>query len=345
MIIVEALLIAVLICTCIYASITDIKSGIIPNKLLLISGAVCLVLNVVYYAFFAQQYFITFIVNFAILVTLSILMYAFNLWAAGDSKLLFLIVFAIPSRYYFTEMAIGLAPAIFVIVFTFSISFIYVVCESIIFRIKNRDKIKLKISKNGILNYLKNYLYCTVYIVMLNYLIMLLFPQFAATNASLITIFNLFITIIIYKYEFFFKPIALIGTSIIAIAAVVVNGLFNGFYPPDFKVYLYLAIILYFRNISEKFNYDTIPTSTVKKGMILANSTVAMMLPSRIKGLPEYSTEDMRSRLTEEQVESIHRWETSRYGLCEVTIVRKIPFAIFMAIGSIIFLVIRMGVI
>lgn len=345
MIIVEALLIAVLICTCIYASITDIKNGIIPNKLLLISGAVCLVLNVVYYAFFAQQYFITFIVNFAILVTLSILMYAFNLWAAGDSKLLFLIVFAIPSRYYFTEMAIGLAPAIFVIVFTFSISFIYVVCESIIFRIQNRNKIKLKISKNGILSYLKNYLYCTVYIVMLNYLIMLLFPQFAATNASLITIFNLFITIIIYKYEFFFKPIALIGTSIIAIGAVVVNGLFNGFYPPDFKVYLYLAIILFFRNISEKFNYDTIPTATVKKGMILANSTVAMMLPSRIKGLPEYSTEDMRSRLTEEQVDSIHRWETSRYGLSEVTIVRKIPFAIFMAIGSIIFLVIRMGVI
>ena len=51
MIIVEALLIAVLICTCIYASITDIKNGIIPNKLLLISGAACLVLNVVYYAF------------------------------------------------------------------------------------------------------------------------------------------------------------------------------------------------------------------------------------------------------------------------------------------------------
>ena len=40
--------------------------------------------------------------------------------------------------------------------------------------------------------------------------------------------------IIIYKYDFFFKPFALLGTSIIAIAAVVVNGIFNGFYPPDF---------------------------------------------------------------------------------------------------------------
>lgn len=345
MIIVESLLITILVCTCIYASITDIKSSIIPNKLLLISGAICLVLNTVYYSFFAKQYFVTFIVNFAILVLLSILLYAFNLWAAGDSKLLFLIVFAIPSRYYFTEMAIGLAPAIFVIVFTFSISFIYVVCESIVFRIKNKDKVKLSISKSGIFNYLKNYLYCTIYIVMLNYLIMLLFPQFAATNASLITIFNLFVTIIIYKYDFFFKPIVLIITSVIAITAVVVNGIFNGFYPPDIRVYLYLAIILFFRNISEKFNYDTIPTSTVKKGMILANSTVAMMIPSRIQGLPEFSTEDMRSRLTEEQVDSIRRWETSRYGLSEITIVRKIPFAIFMAIGSILFLIIRMGVI
>ena len=180
---------------------------------------------------------------------------------------------------------------------------------------------------------------------MLNYLIILLFPQFASTNASLITIFNLFVTIIIYKYDFFFKPFVLITTTVIAVAAVIINGVFNGFYPPDFKVYLYLAIILFFRNISEKFNYDTIPTSTVKKGMILANSTVAMMIPSRIQGLPEYSTEDMRSRLTQEQVDSIHRWETSKYGLSEVTIVRKIPFAIFMAVGSILFLIIRMGVI
>ena len=140
MIILESLLIAILIFSCLLATVSDIKKGIIPNKLLLISGAICLVINTVYYAVFAREYFITFLINFVILVVLSILMYAFNLWAAGDSKLLFLIVFALPARFYMSESPIGLAPAIFIIVFTFSVSFIYVVGESFVLRIKRKDK-------------------------------------------------------------------------------------------------------------------------------------------------------------------------------------------------------------
>jgi preflagellin peptidase FlaK len=117
-----------------------------------------------------------------------------------------------------------------------------------------------------------------------------------------------------------------------------------GFELPDAKVYIYLAIVLLFRNLSEKFNYETIPTTTIKAGMILSNFSVIQMIPSKIKGLPTFSTEDMRSRLTIEQVESIKKWSYSKYGLSEVVIVRKIPFAIFMTLGVIVFLLSRLGV-
>ena len=66
-------------------------------------------------------------------------------------------------------------------------------------------------------------------------------------------------------------------------------------------------------------------------------------MPSNIKGLPkEKNTEDIRSRITEEEAESIKRWEFSKYGQSEIVIVRKIPFAIFISIGSIVYIFSRM---
>ena len=52
-------------------------------------------------------------------------------------------------------------------------------------------------------------------------------------------------------------------------------------------------------------------------------------------------TEDLRSRITSEEAESIHRWEKSAGGKPYVVIVRKIPFAIFIGIGTLAFLIIE----
>ena len=155
-----ALLLIVLFTTCIYCSFTDIRDGIIKNKVLLGSGVLCCGLNFVYYFFFGRQYFTIFFLDFVVLVILSVIMYALNLWAAGDSELLFLIVFAIPARYYDANM--GIAPAFFVIVFTFSISFIYIVLESIVLRVKNKDKLHFPLGRN-ILHFLRDYVYISAY--------------------------------------------------------------------------------------------------------------------------------------------------------------------------------------
>ena len=67
--------------------------------------------------------------------------------------------------------------------------------------------------------------------------------------------------------------------------------------------------------------------------MILSAFSSMMMQSSKITGLPGISTEDLRNRLTEEEAESVRRWGKSAKGVSEVSIVKKIPFAIFLAMG------------
>lgn len=52
------------------------------------------------------------------------------------------------------------------------------------------------------------------------------------------------------------------------------------------------------------------------------------------QGLPTGMTEDLRSRITAEEAESIHRWKNSSLGKPFVVIVRKIPFTSFQRLHS-----------
>ena len=70
----------------------------------------------------------------------------------------------------------------------------------------------------------------------------------------------------------------------------------------------------------------------------MAYSTVLQFSRSRVKGLPIITTEDMSSRITAEQADSIKRWGKSKNGKESIVILRKIPFAAFISLGYIIYL-------
>ena len=89
------------------------------------------------------------------------------------------------------------------------------------------------------------------------------------------------------------------------------------------------------RVLLSEYNYKTIPTSEVKKGMILSSLTTIFMAKSNSNGLPGISYEDMRSRLTQDEAEAVVKWGTTKKGLAEVQIVRKVPYAIFILGGLI----------
>ena len=72
-------------------------------------------------------------------------------------------------------------------------------------------------------------------------------------------------------------------------------------------VVLAIAVILLvvFRTFAGKYNYKTIPVSELKPGMILSMGSILLFAGSRVKGLPSFSTEDLKSRLSAGEVDSI----------------------------------------
>lgn len=345
MIALESLLLTLLIMSLIYCSNTDIREGIIKNRVILLSLVIGCVLDVFYYFLYAKQDVSLFLTNLIIMTIISLIMYKTNLWAAGDSKLLFLIVVLIPARFYKIGNETSLVPSIYILVITFILAFVFIVIQSIVLRIRNKDHLSPKISIRNVKYIVFSYVYCLIYVIGMNYLLMLLVPNFVASNGPFISVLNLFLMIIIYKYEVFQSLKLLIPIAVLATLELIVFYTRHSAVSFDYHIYLYMVVILFLRFISEDYNYQTIPTQDVQAGMIMSFTTITKFLPSRVKGLPQVTTEDMRTRIDTAEAESIKRWEHSKYGSSEITIVRKMPFAIFLSLGTVLFLIFRMGII
>lgn len=104
--------------------------------------------------------------------------------------------------------------------------------------------------------------------------------------------------------------------------------------------YLIAMFCMFLRSFMNQFGYSVIQTEQVERGMILSLSSSLQMQRSRVKGLPAASDESLKSRLTQEEAESVRRWGKSKYGSKRVTVVRKMPFAVFILCGLILYLVI-----
>jgi preflagellin peptidase FlaK len=98
--------------------------------------------------------------------------------------------------------------------------------------------------------------------------------------------------------------------------------------------YVLVLALLLAKIIMSTNLYEEIPVSTLKKGNVLSFASSLEFQTSRFKNLPGISSENLSSRLNEDQVESIKRWAASR-SVTSITVVKKIPFAIFLFIGYI----------
>ena len=73
--------------------------------------------------------------------------------------------------------------------------------------------------------------------------------------------------------------------------------------------------------------------------MILSYFAVQQFYGSRVKGLPQTTDETTKSRITEEEAQAILRWEKSKYGQEQIMVVRYIPFAVFILIGIVTYMI------
>lgn len=344
MIITESLLLTVLLCTCAYVTYTDFKTGLIPNKALIISAAIVIVLDILYYSFFRSDLIVGFLLNFFVNMLISVLLYSYSFWGAGDSKLMILAGLSIPARFYMSDMFN--IPLLTLPVQTFAIAFVYLMAESIFLGIahKNLFQIKKRNKPAFGINTIKSYLLSYVYILLFSFIIRFTTGNYLEKNSYIIPLCNFFIVFTILNFNFFQKKYIVLSVLAADVILIILHrNALPSFVPPIWNL-LIIAVVMLFRNLAEKYNYKIIKTSSVTPGIILSFETVINFKASRIKGLPIATTEDFRSKISDSEAEAIKRWENSQTGSHEITIVRKLPFAIFITIGILIFLVLRMWI-
>ena len=142
---------------------------------------------------------------------------------------------------------------------------------------------------------------------------------------------------IVGKKEFLKKWPIIIGIFIIDI----VLGIFLKVIPFSFNLENYvLVLLLLLCQMTIRTNlYEEVLVSDLKKGMILSSFSSLLMQNSRVRGLPKVSSKDLKSRLTNTQIESIKRWASGK-KVESVIIVKKIPFAMFIFGGFISYFII-----
>lgn len=330
MLIPEYILLLILAVFCIYASITDIQFNVIKNGQLLL----VLILGLVISAFCIKQYypdaFPIYILNIGIAVVLSVLLYATHIWAAGDSKMLIVVSALIPVRAEFSDGKVMIS-ALIILAVAFSASFLYLLADSVALMIKTKKKPDMDTFKPKFIQYLVQYL-CNLVLINIVIQIENIVVHNMEQYVLQFTVMNLcFITLItnlkIIKNRLFIGLI---------LAVSVVLTIITGVWPISFSrifYYIFVIVMMLFKLLIGEFNYCQVHTEDIREGMILSSLSSLYFTQSAVKGLPGISHEDMRDRLTGSEVEAIRRWQKTKQGRNELTIVKKMPFAIFISIG------------
>ncbi|MBQ4529615.1 MAG: hypothetical protein IJA36_03230 [Lachnospiraceae bacterium] len=337
MLLCEAALMTIIVILGIYVTYTDIKQGIIQNKALAIAAIGGAIINSIYFPLFGSEFLVIYLCNFLVMIVFAIALYSFHFWAAGDSKLLICVNLLFPARLYDNDV-FSFAPGLNAIIFVFLIAYGYIIIDSVVLFIKRE---KFYAEKNngwdGIINFAKGYLISFLYLRGLSEILKFITGDIYYENQLLFSFMNIFVAIVIHSKKVFrrwYLLIGILGVNLFFVRSITFD---------TFELYAYgiLLVALVLRYLLNGYNYKEIATDTVKRGMVLSYATVTMFIPSRIKGLPKTTSEDMRSRLKEEEVDAIKRWRNSKYGRETITIVRKIPFAIFIVAGEILYFFIR----
>ncbi len=318
---------------CIICTKSDLCTGYIYNKDLVVFFIVALVIDVLYYGFFMRNLFIDFSINILLVGLVSLYLFFTHSFAGGDCKMMIVASLLLPARYYwkFGNTDITL---IFAMGFALFAGYCYLLGNSLHAILKKRVKITFDYMKNSILNFFKSYIFATIYIFFFNSIIIIFSNYVIDINIWMIRGICLVIAWCIGRFPVFRKRVVFIPVVCMVIAILMTTKS----HPVFLNVgnYILVLLLLFCQMTIRTTIYEKVQISQLKKGMILTTFSSVLMQKSITKGLPGVSTEDLRSRLTENQISSIKIWAQATHT-DSLMIVKKIPFAIFISIGFLLY--------
>ena len=330
----EILLLLLSAGVCLYASATDLKKGIISNKVILYAFPLIACINAIYYGVFCKDLLVEFSLNVLILCVLGVLLYAVHVWAGGDSKLLILVAFAMPARlyhYYSHEMF----PTLSIVIFTFSVGYVYLMIHSLLCAVRKEKAYSDGNKKQTIVSFLKDYIYSSLYLTFFAQLFSRFLSTFYLENQPLFLFINIFLVFLLFNFQVFRSKWLLLVCAAADLALILSSS--HAYTHLPLWGYAVVALLFLSRQLISRYNYLEISAEELKPGMIPAAASVALMLPSGMADLPSRLSEDLNCRLTEKQIAAIRKWFSKQKDVKEITIVRKIPFAIFITLGYFLF--------
>lgn len=320
----------------IYAGLSDLCSGVVKNRVLLVFFIFACAVAVAR-LLFLPGYRLSYSMNLLIMFGIAALLYCSHIWAGGDCKYIAVAAVLFPPEYYIgmgsTNMTLFL-----VVILAFLAGYLFILFDTIISAIRKKALPRFKSIAVGLCKFVLSYIKTLLYIAAFNLL-------YANTIGKIVSINSLVLCAVYYMLAFtvnnwpvFQKKWLLISVLVFdVIVSIIIKTVPIGTSPFHYVV---LVIAVLIKMVAANYNYEVIPTEDVAAGMILSLETTMLFSKSRVKGLPGLSNENLGSRLTADEAASVRRWASSAYGLPQVTIVRKIPFAAFISAGFLLYLLI-----
>lgn len=304
---------------------TDLNYGIIPNKLV----GPFIIIGFIYKLFFSFS--IDLLITIFIACFISLFLFFMKIWAGGDCKLYLAMILLMPDCFVESSFY-GISYIIWIPILAFLIGYFYVIGDSFFQKIKQHKKsndLKVKV-KNDFIRYLKYY----IVIIFLSYC-MNVFINYLNLQINM----WLYMIIIFGMVYFLIKTSVLESKYVIGIIAFIdvflgiiqIETLFN-----KRQLLIWLAVILtsLMKHFNNEYNYEEITVEQLKPGMILSTSSSYIFFNDTLSKYKKISDETLRSRLNEEDIKKINDLKNKRDYIHKITIMKKIPFALFISLST-----------
>jgi preflagellin peptidase FlaK len=306
-----------------------LKSGLIQNRDLAIFVALALVSDAIYYGYFAKDLLFEFLLNLAMVSAVSLYLFYSHSFAGGDCKMTVALAMLFPARYYlvYGNTNITLIAALGFAILT---GYIYLLVHALWMIATRKIRLTADYIKGFLVGFIKVYLTAMVYITLLDDIAITLEMLGLFVNVWIERLICMLIAWGVGRFQILKNKTVLIPAAVlVGLFSILFRSLPLSMNPESYMLVLFLV----FCQITIGATiYEPVEVEQLRKGMILSFASSLLMQSSITKGLPGVSTEDLKSRLSVEEVDSIKIWARATHTQT-LTVVKKIPFAIFISAG------------
>lgn len=308
---------------------TDLRYGKVKNCVLALALVIALPIQSALFIY-GDVDFAGFLVNIIVGAVFALCLYALGFWAAGDSKLLITIFIIFPYTMYW-NINVYWMKSLSLVLFFIAITYAYVIIDTILNIVAHLDVFlltwKKTVTTKMTITFLKKW--CVVVAIM--NIIYNVNNIWGGWSYACVALASFFIFIAANTFLEKAKSVWILALVINLFSWIVDSTSWRNI------VYRVLMALLMFgfSKAIHTFNYKIIAVEKLQTGMIVSALSIQDVIKQgQIHFGEEKMREDIKTRLSKDEVEMI-----KLTGIDYIRIVRKLPFAVFISIACVLYLI------